>query len=457
MLAEHFPNIDFFFAQIWLSSFVNELKNSCGKNYKKVLAVFGPKYYIHFYYGEKDSLAFARIINIPTRGIGATTLRKLEEMSVKNNNSLWETVVELVENPEKYSDFKLSARIKSALDEFVHLIQEAKYWDKNGVTPSKVYEKILHSSGYLEHLKTQKDYESQNRIENLDELPIPAWDKYDLNLYHDFHVFDMAIPYTSIMASRGCPFCCTYCISHKLWGNKYRRRSPQHVMAEIDYLVNKMGIQYLTFQDDIWSWQDDNWAREICKQLIERKYKLKWRSILHPLSFLRSRREILPLMKAAGCSSISTGLQSASQKILQHIKRSPQEPEALADLIDIMKKNKIINNTAFIFGLPGETDETIEESIRYAIRIKPTFAAFYALSVLPGSEIWEMEKEGKFNKLPDDYLRMKCREAAKRFFTNPFVIGNLLKSVIQSNPKWIFRGISHLKYLSEIAGMSKSL
>ncbi|OGZ26715.1 MAG: hypothetical protein A2365_02345 [Candidatus Nealsonbacteria bacterium RIFOXYB1_FULL_40_15] len=60
MLAEHFPNIDFFFAQIWLSSFVNELKNSCGKNYKKVLAVFGPKYYIHFYYGEKDSLAFEK-------------------------------------------------------------------------------------------------------------------------------------------------------------------------------------------------------------------------------------------------------------------------------------------------------------------------------------------------------------------------------------------------------------
>ncbi len=126
--------------------------------------------YLKLIVNEKDSLAFARIINIPTRGIGATTLRKLEEMSVKNNNSLWETVVELVENPEKYSDFKLSARIKSALDEFVHLIQEAKYWDKNGVTPSKVYEKILHSSGYLEHLKTQKDYESQNRIENLDEL-----------------------------------------------------------------------------------------------------------------------------------------------------------------------------------------------------------------------------------------------------------------------------------------------
>lgn len=58
MLAEHFPDIDFFFSQIWLSSFVNELKNSCGKNYRKVLAVFKPKFYIHFYYGKEDSLKF---------------------------------------------------------------------------------------------------------------------------------------------------------------------------------------------------------------------------------------------------------------------------------------------------------------------------------------------------------------------------------------------------------------
>jgi len=126
--------------------------------------------YLRLIVNEKDSLAFSRIINIPTRGIGATTLRKLEDISVKNQNSLWETVVELVNNSEKYFELKLSARIKSALDEFVHLIEEAKYWDKSGVAPSKVYEKVLHSSGYIEHLKTQKDYESLNRIENLDEL-----------------------------------------------------------------------------------------------------------------------------------------------------------------------------------------------------------------------------------------------------------------------------------------------
>jgi len=60
MLAEHFPNIDLFFSQIWLSSFANNLENSCGRNYKKILCVFNPKFYIHFYYGEKDSLLFEK-------------------------------------------------------------------------------------------------------------------------------------------------------------------------------------------------------------------------------------------------------------------------------------------------------------------------------------------------------------------------------------------------------------
>lgn len=62
MLAEHIPDIDFFFSQIWLSSFVNDLKKSCGKNYKKVLAIFHPKFHMHFYYGEKDSLEFEKYL-----------------------------------------------------------------------------------------------------------------------------------------------------------------------------------------------------------------------------------------------------------------------------------------------------------------------------------------------------------------------------------------------------------
>ena len=293
-------------------------------------------------------------------------------------------------------------------------------------------------------------------IENLDELPIPAWDKYDLNKYHDYHIFDMHHPYTSIMASRGCPFKCTYCVSHRIWGNKYRRRSPKHVMKEIDYLVLKQRVRYITFQDDIWSWMNDNWAKTICQELINRKYDLKWRSILHPFSFLKSRQEILPIMKEAGCTAISTGLQSASGEILKNINRSPKEPEAMAELIGLSKKLGISTSIEFIFGLPDDTEETIEKSILYSLKVKPTFAAFYALSILPGSDIWKMEKEGKFQNLPSDFIKRKCKEASRRFYTNPKVIYNILKTIVRINPKWFLTALGHSKYLLETSGIFKT-
>lgn len=290
-------------------------------------------------------------------------------------------------------------------------------------------------------------------IENLDELPLPAWYKYNLNRYYDYHVFDMETPYTSIMASRGCPFNCTFCISHKIWQRKFRRRSPEHVMAEIDYLVQEKRVCYITFQDDIWAWNDDNWAQSICQSLISRKYNLKWRCILHPLSFRKNRKEMLSLMCQAGCTSITTGLQSASPRILKNINRSPEEPESLATLIRVMKELGISNNTAFIFGLPGDTEESMEKSIRYALKVRPTFVAFYTLSILPGSTISSMEQHGRFTQLPQEVLQQKCKEAARRFYMNFFVIFQLLYTIMRKNPQWLLKAAKRIGYLTQLAGV----
>lgn len=293
-------------------------------------------------------------------------------------------------------------------------------------------------------------------IEDLDELPIPAWDKFALSNYYDYHVFDMSTPYTSIMASRGCPFKCSFCISHIIWRYKHRRRSPEHVMRELDFLVSEHGVKYIMFQDDIWAWNDDEFARAICKELRKREYNLKWRCILHPLSFRKNREEMLSMMKQAGCTSITTGLQSASEKILRNINRSPREPEALADLIGVMKKVGILNSTAFIFGLPGETEETIEESVQYALKIKPTFCAFYELMVLPGSGIWRLQKEGEFHSLTRNIIKKKCKEASRRFYTNPVVLWNILDSILETNPKWLFWAFGSLNYFLEISGLFRA-
>lgn len=130
--------------------------------------------YMRLIINAKDSLALSRIINVPARGVGATSLRKLEMEAINANISLWEIIELIVENSrksgEEYSHIKLSAKIKSSLLEFVTLINELRHLDQNRVKPSTIYEKVLHESGYYAFLKANKDYETLARLENLDEL-----------------------------------------------------------------------------------------------------------------------------------------------------------------------------------------------------------------------------------------------------------------------------------------------
>lgn len=126
--------------------------------------------YLRLVINPKDSLALSRIINVPTRGIGATSLRKLEMEAISNNVSLWEIIQDIVDNPGKYAEVKLSAKIRSSLQEFVTLIQELQLLDQNKISPVKIFDKALHESGYYAHLKATRDYEMMARLENLDEL-----------------------------------------------------------------------------------------------------------------------------------------------------------------------------------------------------------------------------------------------------------------------------------------------
>ncbi len=126
--------------------------------------------YMRLVINSKDSLALSRIINIPARGIGTTSLRKLEVEAINSNSSLWEILVKIVDNQEEYGHVKLSSKVKASLIEFVNLINELKVLDENKQKPSLIYEKCLHESGYYAFLKANKDYETIARLENLDEL-----------------------------------------------------------------------------------------------------------------------------------------------------------------------------------------------------------------------------------------------------------------------------------------------
>ncbi|MBL6990077.1 MAG: UvrD-helicase domain-containing protein [Bacteriovoracaceae bacterium] len=126
--------------------------------------------YLRLVINSKDSLALSRIINVPARGIGAVTMRKLEQEAENKGCSLWEIVDDIVDNLGNYSHIKLSAKVKSSLREFCLLINDVKVMNQEKVIPSTIFEKILCESNYLTSLKANKDPESLIRVENLEEM-----------------------------------------------------------------------------------------------------------------------------------------------------------------------------------------------------------------------------------------------------------------------------------------------
>ncbi|MFZ4713106.1 MAG: ATP-dependent helicase [Bacteriovoracaceae bacterium] len=134
------------------------------KEIKDILA------YVRLIINPKDSLAFSRIINVPARGIGATSLRKFEDEAVRLNLSLWDVMNVVVEEKEGSEHLKVSGKIKSSLFQLVSLIHELRLLEEGKEKPSTIFEKLTNESGYMEYLRADKNYESIARIENVDEL-----------------------------------------------------------------------------------------------------------------------------------------------------------------------------------------------------------------------------------------------------------------------------------------------
>lgn len=126
--------------------------------------------YMRVVVNKKDSLALTRIINTPARGVGATSLRKLEDEAVRLQLSLFELIEKIVENPSEFKHLSLSGKVQSAVYQLVHLIQEVQVLEGQNHSPSFSYEKLLNESGYYEVLRADKSYEGAARLENLEEL-----------------------------------------------------------------------------------------------------------------------------------------------------------------------------------------------------------------------------------------------------------------------------------------------
>jgi anaerobic magnesium-protoporphyrin IX monomethyl ester cyclase len=254
----------------------------------------------------------------------------------------------------------------------------------NGKDPSSI-EGLVHRSGGRVVRNPDRPW-----ITDVDSLPFPARDLVDLRLYNPSVYVDIGKKSATMITSRGCPSRCTFCASHLTLGRGFRPHSPEYVIREMEHLVRDYGVKHLVIQDDTFT-LDKERAKRICRLMIEKKLNVSWYcfSRVNGIS-----RDLVGIMKKAGCYSIGYGVESASEEVLQNIKKGIT-PDEVRRAFKITRDFNIRILAFFMFGNPGDTRKTIEETIRFAKELKPELAFFNLLVPYPGTEIYDnLDKYG---------------------------------------------------------------
>ncbi|MBS3159986.1 radical SAM protein [Candidatus Woesearchaeota archaeon] len=229
-------------------------------------------------------------------------------------------------------------------------------------------------------------------IENLDDLPFPA---RHLLKNPNFYVPPDATrkPVASIMTTRGCYGKCTYCCTKNIYGFRLRTRSVKNILDEIDVVVNKFNVKEIHFMDDNFVY-DKNRVIEFCSELKKRNYDL----IFEFANGLRAdciNEEVLNALKSIGVINLGFGVESGNEEILKNIKKGITKDQ-VRKAFKLAKEKGFQTWGFFMFGLPGENEKTMQDTIVFALELDPDFAKFLVLKPYPGTEIYDQLNNAKF-------------------------------------------------------------
>lgn len=273
---------------------------------------------------------------------------------------------------------------------------------------------------------------------NLDRLPWPERVDPRQSACVDWFAFPFRRPFITALASRGCPFHCSFCSSPAILGHKVRLRSPVDVVAELVDAERRFGVRDVLFVDDVFGWRDD-WMRAFTDAMRTAPVRFRYMVILHPLSFFQHREEMLTRLAESGCTMISYGAQSADPHVLERVRRSPNEPEALAAHLELTQRLGIASVVTYIFGLPGDTPSTMEASVDFALTHRPTLLDVHPLGLLPGAALGthdELAIGSPGGEHSAELLQHLCNRALLRFYRSPVTLARLARLVARTNPRW---------------------
>jgi radical SAM superfamily enzyme YgiQ (UPF0313 family) len=238
--------------------------------------------------------------------------------------------------------------------------------------------------------------------DDLDRFGFPDWRKIPPTRYFKtcHGVFYRNKRFAPIFTSRGCDRACSFCAARGVMGRRIRRRSTAHVIEEIETLVRQYRIGEIQILDDNFT-ADKAYVIDFCKKLIEAGLGIAW-SCPNGIRLDTLDEEMLHWMKRSGCYSISVGIESGSQRVLDQMKKGLKIAQ-IERTIRLVKKIGFITTGFFILGYPGETEQDMEKTLRFAKGLPLDVADFSNFMPLPGSEAFE--REFGFNRL--DRMDMK--------------------------------------------------
>ncbi len=230
-------------------------------------------------------------------------------------------------------------------------------------------------------------------IDNLDEIPLPAWDLIPLSEYissgRSRRMDEISHDYAAtIVTTRGCPFRCTFCATWTVHGRKMRYRSTENVIKELEILEEKYGVDLITVEDDMFTIKKSRFI-ELCNAIYERfKDKLEFQ-LPNGLSVATLDEDIIDALCKVGISVANVAIESGSKYTQKHIIKKGVNLERAKKVTKLFHDKGIITRTYFIIGFPGETRELIKESLDYAASLQIDWVNIALAAPLIGTEMYD--------------------------------------------------------------------
>jgi radical SAM superfamily enzyme YgiQ (UPF0313 family) len=224
----------------------------------------------------------------------------------------------------------------------------------------------------------------QTTVPDMDRIPFP-----DFSLFRGKKKITAPGRVIPIQTSRGCPFNCSFCSVTPMFGRKYRFRSTENIIRELQQY--RKGKYFIFFYDDNFTANPDQ-TKKLMKEMIKEEFKFKWSAQVR--ADVARDESLIRLMRKAGCKTVFIGFESVNPESLCEMKKN-QEVEDIVQAINLYRKCKINIHGMFMLGMDSDNWETVKRTLRFARRHRLTSVQFLILTPLPGTELYERIKSDK--------------------------------------------------------------